>query len=707
MVCPRLSVTIPDARVQSSSNQTPFVTFQVQVEGELPESLSFPSQGVWRRYKEFLQLRDDLAEETPSCLLKLPGKELFRSKYDDAVILRRKLALEQGLQRYLEMIALLPADALPSSLVRFLGLVDSRECKGLLNPPANGKDPNRLGSYSSDMPSPRSMNEDHVPSSKYDSFSTTSTTATNSNSPDRSDVSIADGSQSQQDLPWVPEAKALSAVVELDAFEAPNDGVNMADMQLSPRQLDHENQPSEQSANKPYAEEPARQAEEAEVAPAKVESWLSSATHVIALRGAAQELRNMFANWQGKKAGFSNASWATALALIAVSNLSSRRSFRTLLTGVICVVANLLRQRKEAKERSMLIQQAMAFEKEANTVEASVTLPPSVSDQASNIGARAAMAVKWLVQDLGFLKVASNQELPQLTSSVKIETQTNFVANGTDTAQADGVFTFSGKAQEDGSPEPKERAFTFEGPEQSAETGALCEVMDELFNTREHARSLAEAGVNLEDFTFSIDRPKSVLWRISRAAYRLAKTEPYLSNKDLRKPVLNIGVEAATTAAGPGPDDGAIGHKWIAICTMEAASNIMEKVSASHAFQRHAMLAIESGRGDFDPTLHYILGKFRQGILGLSFIERKAAQALYGAPLPKVSWDMAMESFRKAGSLRTTGIAPMDLVEIGYCLKALKRREEARQAWQQALDGQCHCIEDEEAQETSRQMLKT
>merc|ERR1711920_389316 len=131
-------------------------------------------------------------------------------------------------------------------------------------------------------------------------------------------------------------------------------------------------------------------------------------------------------------------------------------------------------------------------------------------------------------------------------------------------------------------------------------------------------------------------------------------------------------------AAGPGPEEGTLGHKWIAICTMTMAATPLARVEAMHAYQQHMAFAFESGRGDFDPTLHFMMGMFRVAILATSPLQRRAAQIIYGNALPGVTHEDAISSFELAGSLRPGGKPfAMDLVEIAKCHRAVGRFAEA------------------------------
>merc|ERR1711879_314610 len=136
------------------------------------------------------------------------------------------------------------------------------------------------------------------------------------------------------------------------------------------------------------------------------------------------------------------------------------------------------------------------------------------------------------------------------------------------------------------------------------------------------------------------------------------------------------------------------------------ASTIPEKVNASHYFDEHMQLALKSGRADFDATLHFAVGKFQAGIAELGWIERRAAAAIAGKPLPTFTWENALKSFRTCVRLRPDGKAfAMDHGQIAICLDAMKNKSESNEHWRACLSVAATEPDDEEAHELARKRL--
>jgi len=243
----------------------------------------------------------------------------------------------------------------------------------------------------------------------------------------------------------------------------------------------------------------------------------------------------------------------------------------------------------------------------------------------------------------------------------------------------------------------------------SADGDPVVDKMEAAFAHKDHTAVLAAAEYNIQDAAFLPTAPaqsSGVKWRVARSIYMLSYAEPLKSSKDLRSRVLLAGAKMTQDAAGADPHDGALCHKWTAILTMHNAVSIPEKVHASHYFDEHTQLALKSGRGDFDATLHFAVGKFQAGIAELGWIERRAAAAIAGKPLPTLTWENALQSFRTCVTLRPDGRAfAMDHGQIAICLDALKKKSDATEAWRACLSVPSTEPDDDEAHELARKRL--
>lgn len=433
-----------------------------------------------------------------------------------------------------------------------------------------------------------------------------------------------------------------------------------------------------------------KQREVAQIEPARVARNLESATQFLGFTNTASELRSVLQDVVPVSPYVvRNAKWIGLVFVLKIVVAAAARSFprlRKLLAASAFTMVSALAglQSKENQDlRDVLQSRVEGSERKARDSGKLI-----LSASSSVVSDPTKLAVDWLVQTLGGGAASAGssgkQETVEVVKPVAKTTPELAVAS---------------------------RSSPQSGPVAAPEavTDPLIAKMEALFANKDHAAVLEAAEYSLDTAAFLPSAPahsSGVVWRVARALYMLSYYEPLKSSKEQRSKVLLAGAKLALDAAAPDPYDGALCHKWTGILTMHNAVSIPEKVHASHTFQEHTQLALASGRGDFDCTLHFAVGKFQAGISELGWIERRAASAIAGKPLPAFTWEDALKSFKTCVSMRPEGKAmAMDLGQMGLCLDGLKRKSEATEAFRACLRAPIMEPDDEEAHEIAKKRL--
>ncbi|OWF54339.1 regulator of microtubule dynamics protein 1-like [Mizuhopecten yessoensis] len=138
-------------------------------------------------------------------------------------------------------------------------------------------------------------------------------------------------------------------------------------------------------------------------------------------------------------------------------------------------------------------------------------------------------------------------------------------------------------------------------------------------------------------------------WRLSKCTYQVAQIEGSVGNEDKKKEMVYSAKDSAAQALTLN-EDCASAHKWFAITVGSIGDyeGTQAKIKNGYVFKEHIERAIQIKPDD--PSSHHLLGRWCFGVYMLSWIERKAAAALYAAP-PTSTADEALLNFQEAERL--------------------------------------------------------
>ncbi|XP_053087730.1 regulator of microtubule dynamics protein 3 isoform X2 [Pangasianodon hypophthalmus] len=162
------------------------------------------------------------------------------------------------------------------------------------------------------------------------------------------------------------------------------------------------------------------------------------------------------------------------------------------------------------------------------------------------------------------------------------------------------------------------------------------------------------------------------LWRLARAYNDMCE---HAEDEDERRSYVEQGRDEAESALqrnGLNADC----HKWFAVLTAQTSQcdSMHSKLKCSHILKEHLDRAL--ALRDDDPLCFYLLGRWCYEMSRLSWLEQKAAAALYETP-PCSSLQHALENFLKAEELKP-GFSRAVRLYIAKCHKDLGNESEAR-----------------------------
>ncbi|KAM8852471.1 regulator of microtubule dynamics protein 2 isoform 1-T1 [Synchiropus picturatus] len=182
------------------------------------------------------------------------------------------------------------------------------------------------------------------------------------------------------------------------------------------------------------------------------------------------------------------------------------------------------------------------------------------------------------------------------------------------------------------------------------------------------------------------------LWRLIRAYCDVHDVTTELENKKIHaesgKRVGEEAVQLNPTCAES--------HLWYAIMCgiMAEYDTIQNKIKNGFIFKDHLDKAIELKPQD--PLSYHLLGRWCYTVTQLSWIERKVAATLSGAPLIATVED-ALRNFLKVEELQP-GYSKLNYVFLAKCYRDIGQREKARKMCEAACSMDAASKEDEEAQ---------
>jgi len=150
--------------------------------------------------------------------------------------------------------------------------------------------------------------------------------------------------------------------------------------------------------------------------------------------------------------------------------------------------------------------------------------------------------------------------------------------------------------------------------------------------------------------TFDGVNSAEILWRMSRAAYKVAAAAELVKDTDKQKKFLTEAVEWGKKALDKDANCGRA-HLWLANIYGKICDHLgsKEKIAKGKEIQQHLEACIQSLSDDFLP--YYTYGRWCMEVAKLTWLERKVAATLFAKP-PEASWQDAIDKFTRVDELR-------------------------------------------------------
>ncbi|TYZ67053.1 hypothetical protein PybrP1_003855 [[Pythium] brassicae (nom. inval.)] len=186
-----------------------------------------------------------------------------------------------------------------------------------------------------------------------------------------------------------------------------------------------------------------------------------------------------------------------------------------------------------------------------------------------------------------------------------------------------------------------------------APTAGLSSALAEITKTAD-AFSDRDEHSEAREYLLSVlpDHPDEVdvLWRLARASYALGAAK---SEREEKKALAFEGLTFAEKAYATNADSAA-SNLWMAVLTSAVGDyrDLKDKIAGAYVIRDHAERSIELNPSD--PTPHHILGNWALAFADMSWIEKRAAAAIFGA-LPTATYEDAVRHLHAAETLNPGG----------------------------------------------------
>ncbi|KAG6611216.1 Regulator of microtubule dynamics protein [Phytophthora cinnamomi] len=190
---------------------------------------------------------------------------------------------------------------------------------------------------------------------------------------------------------------------------------------------------------------------------------------------------------------------------------------------------------------------------------------------------------------------------------------------------------------------------------------------DELFEQGHHAQTREYLKDELSKYPPSVE----MLWRLARACNYLVDEK---SSPDEKKALAFEGLADAEKAYALNSDSAA-SNKWMAIMTSTMGNfrDLKEKIAGAYVIRDHIQRAIELD--PTDATSHNILGQWCLAFADMTWIEKRAAAALFGTP-PTATYEEAVQHFQAAEKI-SPGFWKKNVFLLAQTYMKMKRTKEA------------------------------
>ena len=228
----------------------------------------------------------------------------------------------------------------------------------------------------------------------------------------------------------------------------------------------------------------------------------------------------------------------------------------------------------------------------------------------------------------------------------------------------------------------------------ASQSATLYAQLDMDFEDNEYAKIAAAA----RDALAAKPDDAQLLWRLARALKKLADAE---GDKKQKERLVREGLAHATRALEIQPDCGAV-NKWygIMLSTVGAFDGTTATIKNSYRVAEMFERAVALSPGD--ATARHLLGLWCFEIAKLSWIEKKAAAALFATP-PTSSYEAAYAHFATAEET-SPGFYPKNRLYLALTCARLGRVDEAREWRDKCLAMAPKTPEDEETLAEARKL---
>uniref|UniRef100_M4B8B9 Regulator of microtubule dynamics protein 1 n=1 Tax=Hyaloperonospora arabidopsidis (strain Emoy2) TaxID=559515 RepID=M4B8B9_HYAAE len=219
---------------------------------------------------------------------------------------------------------------------------------------------------------------------------------------------------------------------------------------------------------------------------------------------------------------------------------------------------------------------------------------------------------------------------------------------------------------------------------------------DSTFDRRELLATLKEMHASHPDDV-------GVIWRLTRAAYDVSNLRA--TSADEKKVLIYYAHDVIQKGLDVTNDVAAV-HNWYGIILSSIGDYEGSKVAIANSYEikRHWETAVQLN--PHNPTTYYLLGCWCMAIADLSWLERKAAAVLFGAP-PESSYDQALDHLLQSEALAPNTWKKRALL-IAHVYAKKKDDAKAKEWVDKALALPCKSEEDEsvhaEAQTLGKQL---
>ncbi|RLN46627.1 hypothetical protein BBJ29_004464 [Phytophthora kernoviae] len=225
---------------------------------------------------------------------------------------------------------------------------------------------------------------------------------------------------------------------------------------------------------------------------------------------------------------------------------------------------------------------------------------------------------------------------------------------------------------------------------------AVIKRADALFEQDQHAQTREYLKAELPKHPPSVE----LLWRLARACNYLVESK---TSSDEKKTLAFEGLADAEKAYALNSDSAA-SNKWMAIMTSTLGNfrDLKEKIAGAYVIRDHIQRAIELDPSD--ATSHNILGQWCLAFADMTWIEKRAAAALFGTP-PTSTYEEAVQYFQAAENI-SPGFWKKNVFLIAQTYMKMKRTNDASMWVVKAKEVPVKTKEDEEVQQNVAALMK-